>query len=57
MSKIDDRATNAVANLSDKEIDKLISAIRKKKQNPIIWKEHNTLLNEYSISGGRKWFK
>lgn len=57
MTKIDDRAKEAVANLSDKEIDKLILAIRNKKQNPIKWKEHNTLLNNYSITTGRKWFK
>jgi len=57
MTKIDDRAKAAVADLSDKEIDKLIPAIRDKKQNPFRWKEHNALLNDYSITTGRKWFK
>jgi len=57
VTKISDIAKKATANLSDKEIDKLISAIKKNKQNPITWKDHNKLLNEYSIHGGKKWFK
>lgn len=58
MTKINDIATKAVFNLSDKDIDKLISSIRKKKKNPIHWSDHNKTLNEYSVTeGGHKWFK
>jgi len=57
MTKITDIADTASSGLSDKDIDKLISALMKKKQVQITWKEHNKTLNEYSIIGGKKWFK
>ena len=57
MSKIDEIVNDAVENLDDKEIDRLITKLKKNKHNPIVWKEQNKTLNEYSIRGDKKWFK
>lgn len=56
MSSIED-IVNSAGSLTDKEIDKVIRLLKKKKREQIIWKDHNTILNEYQIRSDKKYFK
>ena len=54
---ISDRAKQATDGLNDRDIEKLLREIGKRKQNIIKWLDDKILIDEYQIQTGKLWFK